>query len=63
MSDGRFYFEVYQDAGREWRWRLVSGNGRIVCDSAESFTRAEDAERSVALIRENAITARVEREA
>ena len=45
MTRGPVY-RVYQDALGEWRWRLVAANGAIVADSAESYTRASDAERA-----------------
>ncbi len=28
-------FEMYKDIDKEWRWRLVARNGRIIADSAE----------------------------
>lgn len=31
-------FEIYTDAHGEWRWRLLSRNGRIVADSGEGYT-------------------------
>lgn len=35
----------FQDRRGEWRWRVKSRNGRIVADSAESYTRKLSAER------------------
>jgi uncharacterized protein YegP (UPF0339 family) len=41
-------FEVYQDVGGSWRWRLVAvENGRIVAVSGESFDSKQNAERAV----------------
>lgn len=40
-------FEIYQDAAGEWRWRAKARNGRIVADSAESYTRRRSAKRAV----------------
>ena len=45
MTAGPVY-RIYQDAGGEWRWRLVAANGRIVADSGEGYTRPRDAERA-----------------
>ena len=45
MSAARF--EVYPDAGGQWRWRLQSANGQIVADSSEGYTRKSDAERAI----------------
>lgn len=35
--------ELYRDADRDWRWRLVAKNGRILADSAEGYRRKRDA--------------------
>ena len=47
-------FEVYQDAARQYRWRLKAGNGLILGDSGQGYaTRwnarraAEDVRRSI----------------
>jgi uncharacterized protein YegP (UPF0339 family) len=29
--------EVYKDDAGEWRWRMMSGNGRIVAESGEGY--------------------------
>lgn len=39
--------EVYQDSRSEFRWRIVSHNGKIVADSGEGYTRRAGAERAV----------------
>lgn len=38
-------FRFYQDSHGDWRWRLVSANGRTVADSAEGYKRRAGAER------------------
>ena len=43
-------FEVYRDKAGEYRWRLLSSNGRITADSAEGYTRREDAHRAIAAL-------------
>jgi len=35
----KYIFEVYKDKKKQFRWRLKSQNGRIIADSAESYTR------------------------
>lgn len=30
-------FQVYKDRRAEWRWRLVSGGGKIIATSGESY--------------------------
>jgi uncharacterized protein YegP (UPF0339 family) len=33
----RAMWELYKDAAGEFRWRLLSANGRIIADSGEGF--------------------------
>lgn len=35
-------FEVYKDKKNEWRWRLRTGNGKIVATSGESYKNKAD---------------------
>jgi len=35
--------EVYQDKAGEWRGKRVAGNGEIIADSSEGYTRKFDA--------------------
>ena len=35
----RYVVQVYRDAKREWRWRIVHRNGRVVADSGEGYKR------------------------
>lgn len=44
-------FEVYQDRKKQWRWRLLAKNGKIVADSSESYTRMSDAVRAAATVK------------
>ena len=43
-------FEVYRDKAGEYRWRLLSSNGKITADSGEGYTRREDAHRAIAAL-------------
>jgi uncharacterized protein len=36
----------YQDAGKEWRWRLVAANGRILCVSSEGYDSKANVKRA-----------------
>lgn len=43
------FIEVYQDRHlllRRWRWRRVAGNGKIVADSGQGYTRKASAIRA-----------------
>jgi uncharacterized protein YegP (UPF0339 family) len=37
MSETARRVEVYRDAGGEWRWRRIAGNGEIVAASGEGY--------------------------
>ena len=43
VKQGKTYFTVYKDRAKEWRWRLVAANGRIIADSGEGYTERNDA--------------------
>jgi uncharacterized protein YegP (UPF0339 family) len=45
------HFDVYRDAKREWRWRLVAGNGEQVAASGEGYLRRSDAIAAVHLVK------------
>jgi uncharacterized protein YegP (UPF0339 family) len=60
---GQPVFEVYQDRGSEWRWRLVASNGNIVADSAEGYASKQGAKRGIRSVKQIAPEAEVEEEA
>lgn len=43
MAKAKSGFQLYRDQGRQWRWRIVAGNGRIVADSGEGYRRRASA--------------------
>jgi uncharacterized protein YegP (UPF0339 family) len=45
-------FEVYQDAAKEYRWRLKAGNGEILATAGQGYKAKADAEHGVERIRE-----------
>ena len=45
-------FRVYKDAAGEWRWRLVSGNGRIIAVSGEGYRHRADCLHAVELVKD-----------
>lgn len=36
-------FDLYQDKKKDWRWRVMADNGRVVADSAEGYKRVSAA--------------------
>lgn len=44
-------FEVFQDSAGEYRWRLVSVNGKTIADSGEGYSRKRDVRRAVKTLR------------
>ncbi|ADB59460.1 protein of unknown function DUF1508 [Haloterrigena turkmenica DSM 5511] len=53
-------FEVYEDRGGEWRWRLVHWNGNIIADSGEGYTSRSNAKRAARSVMRSAPTASIE---
>ncbi|GAB3412433.1 hypothetical protein GCM10027435_05130 [Haloparvum alkalitolerans] len=47
-------FEVYEDQGGEWRWRLRHRNGNILADSGEGYASRSAAEDAVDGVKRNA---------
>jgi uncharacterized protein YegP (UPF0339 family) len=45
-------FRVYKDSAGEWRWRLVTGNGRIIADSGEGYEHRADCLHGVELVKD-----------
>ncbi|PCR91429.1 amphi-Trp domain-containing protein [Natrinema ejinorense] len=54
-------FEVYEDKGGQWRWRLVHWNGNIVADSGEGYASRSNAERAARSVMHSAPTASIQR--
>jgi uncharacterized protein YegP (UPF0339 family) len=44
-------FEIYADAARQFRWRLLAQNGRIVADSGEGYATRSNARRAAENVR------------
>lgn len=43
------HFEIYKSGQTtaDWRWRLVSANGQVLADSAQSYPQKADCQRSI----------------
>jgi len=59
MRASQARFEVYEDRGGEYRWRLRHRNGNVIADSGEGYTRRHDAQRGLQSVRRNALGATV----
>jgi len=54
LEIGNAAFEIYDDAGGEWRWRLRHRNGNIVADSGEGYASRSNAVEAVTTVKTNA---------
>lgn len=52
-------FEVFEDDGGNWRWRLLATNGNIIADSSEGYTTKQGAQRGIESVKKNAERAEV----
>lgn len=43
-------FYVYQDASRQWRWRLKAVNGRVIADSGEGYVSRTECINGIRLV-------------
>ncbi len=53
-------FEVYEDARKEYRWRLKATNGQVIGSSSEGYKAKADCEKAIELIKTGAAKAEVE---
>ena len=51
------YFFIHKDAAKEWRWRFVATNAKIIAVGSESHQNLADCEHSIALIKTESIEA------
>jgi uncharacterized protein YegP (UPF0339 family) len=52
-------FELYQDRGGQWCWRLRHRNGNVIVDGGEGYTRRHNAQNGVQAVRRDALGASV----
>jgi uncharacterized protein YegP (UPF0339 family) len=53
-------FKVYEDERGEWRWRLVSPNGKIIADSGEGYLDVKNCLHGIQIIKACAANAQVD---
>jgi len=53
-------FHTYKDRADEWRWQLISSNGRIVADSGEGYSSLQAVRDAAQRIKDNAGSATID---
>ncbi len=53
-------FELYEDKGGKYRWRLRHTNGNIIADSGEGYASKQKAKQGIKSVRDNAADASIE---
>ncbi|WP_436928077.1 HVO_2922 family protein [Halosimplex amylolyticum] len=61
-AESKARFEVFEDRGGKWRWRLRHRNGNIVADGGQGYSSRQKAEQGLESVRSNAGGAPVVRE-
>jgi uncharacterized protein YegP (UPF0339 family) len=51
MAYDTYFFWIYRDAAKEWRWRLYAPNTKKIAVSGEGFTSLRGCEESIALVK------------
>jgi uncharacterized protein YegP (UPF0339 family) len=52
-------FEIYEDAKREFRWRLKAANGQVIATSGQGYKAKADCRHGIELVRKEASQAKV----
>jgi uncharacterized protein YegP (UPF0339 family) len=53
-------FEIYQDAKKEYRWRLKAGNGQVIATSGQGYKAKADCRHGVEVVQAEAAKAKIE---
>lgn len=53
-------FELYEDSGGQYRWRLRHENGNIIADSGEGYASKQKAKQGIESVKQNAPGADIE---
>lgn len=54
LDVGAAVFELFEDSGEEWRWRLRARNGETVADSGQGYSRRAEARAAVDRVKRHA---------
>jgi uncharacterized protein YegP (UPF0339 family) len=60
LEIGSATFEIYEDEGGDWRWRLRHRNGNIMADGSQGYASRTGAEDGLNSVKQNAPEAEVE---
>jgi len=60
LDAGRAAFEIYEDKGGEFRWRLRHRNGNIVADCGEGYSGRSSVYDAIESVKRNAPNAESE---
>lgn len=52
-------FEMYQDARKEYRWRLKASNGQVIGTSGQGYKAKADCRHAIEVIQKEAAAAKV----
>jgi uncharacterized protein len=55
-------FEIYQDARKEYRWRLKAANGQVIATSGQGYKAKADCRHGIEVVQKESPTAKVEEE-
>jgi len=58
-TESKATFELYEDSGGQYRWRLRHDNGNIIADGGEGYTSKRKAEQGLESVKRNAPGAHV----
>ncbi len=50
-NDTRLEFQIYRASDREWRWRLVAGNGQTIATAAQGYSSKAACLHGISLVR------------
>ena len=53
------YFFIHKGADKEWRWRFMATNAKIIAVSSESYQNLSDCQHSITLFKTESIEAPV----
>ena len=53
-ADSDAEFELYEDEGGQYRWRLVHDNGNVIADGGEGYSSKQNARKGIESVKRNA---------